>query len=51
MPQMAPLNWLFLFFYFIIMIIFIISFIYFICLMKSNLMVDKKLMNNMTWMW
>nr|QBQ01981.1 ATP synthetase subunit 8 [Tettigettalna afroamissa]QBQ01985.1 ATP synthetase subunit 8 [Tettigettalna afroamissa] len=51
MPQMAPLNWLFLFFYFIIMIIFIISFIYFIYLMKSNLMSNKKLMNNMTWMW
>nr|QBQ02037.1 ATP synthetase subunit 8 [Tettigettalna defauti]QBQ02039.1 ATP synthetase subunit 8 [Tettigettalna defauti]QBQ02043.1 ATP synthetase subunit 8 [Tettigettalna defauti] len=51
MPQMAPLNWLFLFFYFIIMIIFIISFIYFICLMKSNLMVSKKSMSNMTWMW
>nr|QBQ01983.1 ATP synthetase subunit 8 [Tettigettalna afroamissa] len=51
MPQMAPLNWLFLFFYFIIMIIFIISFIYSIYLMKSNLVSNKKLMNDMTWMW
>nr|QBQ02063.1 ATP synthetase subunit 8 [Tettigettalna helianthemi helianthemi]QBQ02065.1 ATP synthetase subunit 8 [Tettigettalna helianthemi helianthemi] len=51
MPQMAPLNWLFLFFYFIIMIIFIISLIYFIYLMKSNLVVNKKLMSNLTWMW
>nr|QBQ02053.1 ATP synthetase subunit 8 [Tettigettalna helianthemi galantei]QBQ02055.1 ATP synthetase subunit 8 [Tettigettalna helianthemi galantei] len=51
MPQMAPLNWLFLFFYFIIMIIFIISLIYFIYLMKSNLMVNKKLMSNLAWMW
>nr|AWV83435.1 ATP synthase F0 subunit 8 [Amphipsalta zelandica] len=51
MPQMSPLNWLFLFLYFILMIIFIISFIYFICLLKSNLTVSKKLMNNMIWMW
>nr|QBQ02067.1 ATP synthetase subunit 8 [Tettigettalna josei]QBQ02069.1 ATP synthetase subunit 8 [Tettigettalna josei] len=51
MPQMAPLNWLFLFFYFIIMIIFMISFIYFIYLMKSNLLINKKLMGDMIWMW
>nr|AAF70743.1 ATPase subunit 8 [Maoricicada iolanthe] len=51
MPQMSPLNWLFLFIYFIMMIIFIIMFIYFTCLLKSNLMVDKKLMYTMIWMW
>nr|YP_010032416.1 ATP synthase F0 subunit 8 [Cicadetta abscondita]QOW07746.1 ATP synthase F0 subunit 8 [Cicadetta abscondita] len=51
MPQMFPLNWLFLFIYFIMMIIFIISFIYFMYLLKSNLMVNKKLVNSMIWLW
>nr|AWV83799.1 ATP synthase F0 subunit 8 [Cicadettana calliope] len=51
MPQMSPLNWLFLFFYFIIMIVFIISFIYFTYLLKLNSMINKKLVNNMIWMW
>nr|ABP57696.1 ATP synthetase subunit 8 [Maoricicada campbelli] len=51
MPQMSPLNWLFLFIYFIMMIIFIIMFIYFACLLKSNLMTNKKLMYSMIWMW
>nr|AAF66983.1 ATPase subunit 8 [Rhodopsalta leptomera] len=51
MPQMSPLNWLFLFIYFIIMIIFIIMFIYFTCLLKSNMSINKKLMNSMIWMW
>nr|ABP57726.1 ATP synthetase subunit 8 [Maoricicada campbelli] len=51
MPQMSPLNWLFLFMYFIMMIIFIVMFIYFAYLLKSNLMIDKKLMDSMTWMW
>nr|AWV83266.1 ATP synthase F0 subunit 8 [Kosemia yezoensis] len=51
MPQMSPLNWLFLFIYFIMMIIFIISFIYFTCLLKYNSMVTKKFMDMMIWMW
>nr|WMV00196.1 ATP synthase F0 subunit 8 [Kikihia sp. 'murihikua'] len=50
MPQMSPLNWLLLFIYFITMIV-IIMFMYFTCLLKSDMTVNKKLMDSVIWMW
>nr|ACE78203.1 ATP synthetase subunit 8 [Kikihia horologium] len=51
MPQMSPLNWSFLFIYFIMMIIVIIMFMYFTLLLKSNMTAKNKLMDSMIWMW
>nr|QBQ01971.1 ATP synthetase subunit 8 [Hilaphura varipes] len=51
MPQMSPLNWLFLFMYFIMMIIVINSFIYFVYLSNPKLFFNKKFISMMIWMW
>nr|AEZ55664.1 ATP synthase F0 subunit 8 [Byrrhus sp. MJTNT-2012] len=52
MPQMKPLNWLILFFYFSLVFIFLNSINYFNILYKNNkIFKTHKNINIKAWMW
>nr|ADO60459.1 ATP synthase F0 subunit 8 [Zeugophora sp. BMNH 840207] len=51
MPQMAPMNWLTLFFYFCIIFLMLNSLNYFSFSYKVKFMKKKKKMNFLNWKW
>nr|YP_009251341.1 ATP synthase F0 subunit 8 [Bicellonychia lividipennis]AIQ80138.1 ATP synthase F0 subunit 8 [Bicellonychia lividipennis] len=50
MPQMAPMNWLYLFILFIMILLMINSMIYFFKTYKNNFMIQKKNIE-LKWKW
>nr|AWV83175.1 ATP synthase F0 subunit 8 [Auritibicen japonicus] len=51
MPQMSPMYWLILMFFFISMLMLMIMFIYFIIYKKPNYRFINFVENKMNWLW
>nr|AWV83201.1 ATP synthase F0 subunit 8 [Cryptotympana facialis] len=51
MPQMSPMYWLILMFYFIIMFILMITYMYFMMNMKPMFFTEKMNMKKIDWLW
>nr|AYR05217.1 ATP synthase F0 subunit 8 [Cryptorhynchinae sp. 4 ACP-2013] len=51
MPQMAPMNWLILYIYFIMLFLMIIIFNYFSFMYKPKKFETKKITKKINWKW
>nr|ALO77496.1 ATP synthase F0 subunit 8 [Gloeosoma sp. GLO01] len=51
MPQMAPLNWLILFIYFIFLMILINNFIYYLMNLKIFIKKKNMILQKQIWKW